>query len=195
MSVLEKEKNAAVITTNIPAIANLANGDVYQQYQQSKKKKKKVAKGSGNPKGRPQLHPFAGRITFRRTEVEQALQDGPAFIEKMQQAHALDEERRAVLMADGVVSNFIEMFYTYQGPIAMVLQEMQAVINRYQDKASVRCDFKKVNTYTDKNHEHYVPPTIDTSSGISKVTQVEAIPDRIYGYARIIMSNDEGGHQ
>lgn len=181
--------NNTVVHTNIPSIANLVNGDIYQEYKKSKKKSKAAVK-SGKSKGRPELHKFPGRITFLRKEVETYINDHDLFIEDMAKAHALSEERRAILMADGIITNFVEMFYTFQGPIPMVLEEMQTVIDKYKDKASIRLDFKKVNTYTNKHDEHYVEPTYKEVSGVREVTQVEAIPDRIYGYVKVIMSKD-----
>jgi hypothetical protein len=109
----------------------------------------------------------------------------------MRKEHALDEQRRAILLANGILTETEEMFYTFKGSIERVLEEMSQVINRWEATASIRCDFHKVKTFTNpkKDAEHYIAPVVkQDAEGNTIVTKIEAIPDQIYGYVRVIFN-------
>ena len=158
-----------------------------------------------NTKGRPCVHGFAGRIALLREEVEWALKNGDVFIEMMQKTHRLTEQRRADLVAAGIIDTSVtEMFYTYQGPIGMVLSELQSVQDKYQEgveagTVSIRYDFHKQKTMNDPMRKKkptaeevalYVAPVIERRGFDDVCLQIEAFDDRVYGYARVTMTNE-----
>lgn len=160
---------------NVEVTSNIAQ--VLSEVQASKSDTKPKRK-----KGRPVMHKFSGRITLLRDEVELALKDGPAFIEMMKEDHKLDAERITTLMANGELSDeFVEMYYTFQGEIQVVLDEIAATTSRWQKKAvEIRVDFKKKRITPDEE-------PIRNSEGL--IEKVEVFPDRIYGYLKIVYKN------
>lgn len=157
-------------------------------------------------KGRPCVHPFAGRIALLREEVAWALENGDVFIEMMNKAHKFDEERQAQLIAAGVLDPTVtEMFYTFQGPIELVLKEVLAIKDRYQEQveigtAALRFDFHKKKTLNDPKMKKkpsaeelalYRPPTMQRIGFDDVCLQIEAFPDQIYGYVKVTLKNEE----
>lgn len=174
MSTTAVKEKEVLVSSNLPGVVSLLTG------------KTKKSKETPGKKGRPELHKFAGRITFLRSEVEEYLKNGDAFIEIMRTEHALSAERRAQLIAEGVLPQTQEMYYTFQGPIPMVLEEMKRVIQKYSKKASIRCDFHKVRTVTNPKKENYIEPIVKTEDGIEKIVYIECRDDVVYGYVNVV---------
>ena len=180
VAVVETVSSPIEITSNITTVS-LVDGSVAE---------KKEAKR----KGRPAIHAFAGRIALLRDEVTAALQNGDAFIEQMQAAHKLDEQRQSDLIAAGLLDPTVDQFfYTFQGPVGMVLDELQAVQNKYQDKVdagscSIRFDFHKKKIISNEKNPLYVAPVTQRVGQDIITTQMEALPDVIYGYASVTLN-------
>jgi len=156
-------------------------------------------------KGRPTVHTFPGRINLLREEVEFALKDGDAFIEMMNKAHKFDKERYNELIAAGIIDPSVTQFwYTFQGPIDMVLDEMHVIEKRYQHqveegKASLRFDFHKVKTMADPSKKKkptkeelalYREPVMQRIGQDDVCLKLEAYPDMIYGYVEVTIKNE-----
>jgi hypothetical protein len=160
------ETDGATITSNLSKVISLTDGTITE----TKK---------GNKKGRPVKHSFANRITLLKEEVEFALENGDAFIEMMTQDHKINEERMAILIQEGELldTNFQQMFYTIQGNISEVLNEMSDIVKRWESRgASARCDFKKKKIVTKETSPLYLEDVL------------EVHPDIIYGYVKISYS-------
>jgi|GEM_PF-4930421 len=142
-------------------------------------------------KGRPVLHPFAGRVNLLRDEVLLALENGDAFIEQMTKEHNFDEARYAELIAAGEINTeYDDIFYTFQGPIDIVLEEMQNATAKWNNNSNViliRHDFKKKKIITDETSKLYVAPLKDDKV----VKNIEVFPDRIYGYLQVRLKKQQ----
>lgn len=176
---VSNDNQDSVTTTTAPVLETTTNMHIVSLDKKEKKQK-----------GRPVLHPFAGRVNLLREEVLLALENGDAFIEQMSKEHNVDEARYSELIAAGEISTeYDDIFYTFQGPIDIVLEEMQNATAKWNDNSNViliRHDFKKKKIITDETSKLYVAPVKDDKV----VKNIEVFPDRIYGYLQVRLKKD-----
>jgi len=139
------------------------------------------SKSSKGKKGRPVLHPFAGRITLLKEEIQDVLNNVTKFELMMEDAHSIDEDRAALL---GKKLSDKEMCYTYCGPIISVVDEVLAKLSVYQnndDVEDIEVNFKKKKIITDEKSPLYMAPIMDGDI----VKKQEAYPNKIYGFVKV----------
>jgi hypothetical protein len=86
-------------------------------------------------KGRPNIHPFAGRIYLLKKELEAALADKEAFISLMHETYRPSDERKLQLGAELDTPN--ELSFTVHGEISQVIDQLCKLRDAYGDKAKV----------------------------------------------------------
>lgn len=147
-----------------------------------------------NGKGRPNIHPFAGRTYLLKDERQKALEDPASFIEQMTETYALTDERKTALSEAGLLKSDKELSFTVNGPIDMVLNQVNSIVELYSgrdDVAEVVPNISKERMVAPSS-KLYIKPTMEnagtTKSGkaIQKRVFEEYSPSRIYGYVTVI---------
>ena len=163
-----------VVEENESVVISLVTGEV------SVVETSEVKKSNGK-KGRPVVHPFAGRITLLREEVLKVQENPDMFMALMEETHGLNQDRVDVL-GDKLDSNTMD--YTFCGPIAVVIKETLAIASKYENDDTVEdvwINFKKKKIITDEKNPLYVAPVTDGKV----VKNIEAYPDRLYGFVSV----------
>ena len=138
-------------------------------------------------RGRPNVHPFAGRIYLIKKELEAAMADKEAFVSLMQETYCLSDERKEELGA--VLDAPNEMYFTFHGEIIQVLNELHRLRALYGEKARVSISKERLLSPSNKFYAAPVREVIGERKGKSVYKHLfeEFSPTKIYGYVVVTL--------
>jgi len=142
-------------------------------------------------KGRPNIHPLAGRTYLLKEEVVSALEAPAALALLLQDAHEISEERRAVLEAAGFLKNPDNIEITMNGHVVDTIERAISLGNTLSTlgyNISYKISKERLVPNNAKNTEKglVIAPTYDNleinGKKVKCVVKDEFSPTRIYVY-------------
>lgn len=136
-------------------------------------------------KGRPNIHPFAGRAYLLKDEINLAMNDKKSFVKLMEETYAVSDQRRSEL---GDIANPTkELSFTIHGPIIEVIDQLHRLRAIYGSKTKINISKERMVAPT---HKLYLQPIVEVigtkdNKTIAKKIFEEFRSDNIYGYVVI----------
>jgi len=133
-------------------------------------------------KGRPNIHPFAGRTYLLKNELKLAMQDKEAFVSLMKETYPVSDERKKALGT--VVNAPSELSFTIHGPIRNVIEQLHKLRGIYGDKAKINISKERMVAPTSALYLKPIQEVIGERKGKSVYKRIfeEYRSDTIYGY-------------
>jgi hypothetical protein len=135
-------------------------------------------------KGRPNVHPFAGRPYLLKDELARAMSDKESFVALMNETHSISAERAAEL--GDIAAPATELNFTIQGPIIQVIDQLHKLRGIYGDKAVVSISKDRLVPPTNKLYMQPITEVVEING--KKVTRriyEEYCSSTIYGYVTV----------
>lgn len=133
-------------------------------------------------KGRPNVHPFAGRTYLLKNEINNAMSDKKAFASLMEETYAISDERKAEL---GSIANPVnELSFTIHGPIIEVIDQLHRLRAVYGSKTKINISKERMVAPTSKLYMQPIMEVIGQKNNKEVVKRLfeEYRSDSIYGY-------------
>ena len=92
-----------------------------------KKSKNKMTSEIKRSKGRPNIHPLAGRTYLLKNEIDGALEDPQLFANTLADMHELSEERRNTLLAADYLQHDNNVELTINGPVLETINRAKTI--------------------------------------------------------------------
>lgn len=157
------------------------------------KKAKRIPKAikEKRGKGRPNIHPLAGRTYLLKEEVIGAIEDPAAFALKLQDTHSISEERAAQLTTAGFLKNPNNIEITLNGLVQDTIERATTIGSELTTQGytvSYKISKERLVPNNAKNTTKglVIPPTMGTveinGKNIKCITMDEFSPTRIYVY-------------